>query len=391
MSLQNLRFRLKYPIPPRERKTVSKTKFSLRLALISLGLILSGFLMAVYAQCGLMGCKEAVPLLQGIPFAQYIFFYDHFPMWSQPFVLSLRLGVGLLQVFGGVYLLRRKAWALTVCRLLITGFTTLTMLNAYYPDYLIMASLVLYSLILLFLYHQNTENLCQTVQPVWAEGQNLPQTERSRLAVLWGCLEFIVGLSLVRFCLWDLSLDGITLNLPTNLDLSMVIVIPKAVFLFLSIMVTTAGILTLSFRPVGRMLSILFCVLGFIYACGFVFLGNRPRVLAAQIATISLIIFTLTITVIVFFLLTNPKVKDQFKIKPTDHPLSRLISILSFGVFCAGILFIVHYGIRQTPALFDRTLVREISGNVVQWEESIYKVKWQKTRRKVLNIYKRLR
>jgi len=375
----------------RKEGTLSKNKFSIRLALISLGFVLSGFFMAVYAQCGLMGYEEAVPLLRGIPFARYIFFYSHFPTWSLPFILSVRMGLGLLQVFGGIYLLRRKAWALTVCRLLMVGFTSLTMINPYYPDYLILASLVLYSLVLLFLYHQNTENLCQNVQPVWAEGQNYPQTERSRLAVLWGCLEFIVGLSLVRFCIWDLPLEGITLHLPTNLDLSMVIVIPKAVFLFLSIMVTTAGILTLSFRPVGRMLSILFCVLGFVYACGYVFLGTRPRDLTTQIATISLIIFTVAITVIVFFLLTNPKVKEQFKIRPSDHPLSRLLSILGFGVFCAGILFTAHSGIRQVPSLFDKSLVQEISKDVVQWEESIYKVKWQKTRRKILNIYKKLR
>ncbi len=369
---------------------MSKTKVSIRLALVSLGFVVSGFLMAVYAQCGLMGCEEAVPLLKGVPFSRYIFFYDRFPSWSLPFVLSLRLGVGLLQVFGGLYLLRRKTWALTVCRLLMVGFTTLTMLNPYYPDYLIIASLILYSLVLLFLYHQNTENLCRSVQPVWAEGQNFPQTERSRLAVLWGCLEFIVGLSLVRFCLWDLPLAGITLQLPTNLDLSMVIVIPKEVFLFLSIMVTTAGVLTLSFRPVGRMLSILFCILGFVYASGYVFLGDRPRDLTAQIITISLIIFTLVITVIVFFLLTNPKVKEQFRNGSDKHPLSRLLSILGFGVFCAGMLLVVHFGILKAPALFDRSLVRDISERVVQWKDSAYKAKWQRIRRKALNLYKKL-
>jgi hypothetical protein len=363
--------------------------FKRPVALIFYALVMffSGIIMMVYSGWALLDTAQTNSLIKDIPFHDALFFYYHFPLWVLSLVLPVRMGLAIIQIVAGISLLRLQLWALQVTRFFLIVFLTTTFLNPYYPDFLSNALIFFYACFLLYFFHPRLEGFCHHFSSKDTSTRTKPPLEKSRLAVLLGCLEILFGLGLLRFLLWEFSSSELAIEFTTSLNLAFNLVIPKSVLLLVTLIVFMTGILTLYFRPIGRMLNILLCIFAFILACAGVFFVSQPNSKSANLLLQGEIVIALFLSVIVFFLLTNPKVKIQFRGYQRSR-FGRLGGMIGFGIFCALVFQSIQISMQRYPQLFNSSAINKIASRSEQWDGSMYQKKWISVQKEGFNLYK---
>jgi hypothetical protein len=176
---------------------------------------------------------------------------------------------------------------------------------------------------------------------------------KSRLTVLFSSVELIASLLLFRISFWSLPSSGMTFISKIGNFLVLTITIPKIELLLLSIILFTAGILTLTYRPIGRMLNILLCFLGLLLGTFHLFFMSQPEHFGDKlhflIASTGLLIYCF----IFYFLLINPNVKEQFKKNADTSFAPRIVGLLTLGLFCFTLLLFLRITSSYFPNAYE--------------------------------------
>lgn len=267
-----------------------------------------------------------------------------------------------------------------VLRALTAGFMAVTVLNPFYPDYVAVAFLVWHSLFLYTLFHPNADNLLRH------GNRKSDLVQKSRLAILLGCFEMIFALGLLRVVLWMLSTPDFSFYFSTKIGLSFLVTVPKDACFMASLLMFLTGALTVTFRRMGRMLNILLCDIIFLTALAAIFLVDNSYLEIN--AVLYGIIGAIFLSVVVFFLLTNPAVKKQFESQAKGNVMVKFLGILLFGMFLTAAFQFSFWGKTLFPEFFDTTAIKGIVRDTKQWKDSVYNKYWNIFLRQILESYR---
>lgn len=338
----------------------------LGLIIISFFLIIKGILTSGVTISLLFNISPITNLIKNSSFLLTLFSYLILPKSLSNILLGFQCIISILAIIVGFSLLRHLVWALHTTRILIVLATCLLVVNPYYPGDLLLILTPLYTLFIFYLFHHKIKRLFYNIpDDIYLIDRNFM---KSRLVILFSCLEIIIGLLLLRGSLWNTSLDGLIVYSNTKLPFIFTITIPKVELILFSIVIFLAGILTIYYRPMGRMINIVLSIMGLVAGCFSVFLLKQPEIFMNKFLFLITTMFILIYSFIYYFLLTNPIVKEQFKQDSEINFAPRIMGLLYFGVFYFSLLLALRITSIYAPQIFDNSFLQQVEHTENLWK-----------------------
>lgn len=276
----------------------------------------------------------------------------------KPFLI-IHIILTSIELIIGINLFRKKVWCLYFSGAFFIFLTAFVAINPFYSEETILVSIPILALIIFYLYHHNVKIIFFDIPKDYMfVDRNLL---KSRLVVLLSCFEIVVSLLLIRIIMWNIPLEGISIASNSSLPFYFLIVIPKTELLLLSYIFLIAGILTINYRPAGRMINIVLSIIGLGAGTLAVFLINQPSFFIGKAFFLIVVVSTITISFIYYFLLVNPNVKTQFQKNADINFSPRIVGLLTFGVTCFMVLLFFNISLSYYPQIFDTSIPKQIA------------------------------
>lgn len=340
---------------------IAAKKRTLGITVFAAAMITSGLVMVIYCMTGLFKRDPIVSFISEFYFLQPLFWYFLFPKSIIPLLLSMRFILALSQIVIGILALHIKFEAIACSRWLILFGLLTAVINPFYPAGYIFLSLLIYGPLLFYLYYYRVENLFRKGVVEDDEGAVAgtaihdaagdPES-KSRFVLLVGITELILGFFLVRFSFWNIPITGWELLVPTRIGFEFSMMLPKALILFLGVLIITAGLRTIIYKPLGRILTIFLGFLAAIISVLCIIVINPAKLAGLKPFYGVLIVFLSVFTASCFVIMSNPKVKIQFT---SAGPLTFTGKMKRFGVVCLASFafsFIMHLVFETFPNFF---------------------------------------
>ncbi len=341
---------------------IAAKKRTIAITIFASTMITSGLVMAVYCILGLWKRDPIISFISEFYFLQPIFWYFLFPKSIIPLLLCMRFILALSQIVIGILALHIKFEAVACSRWLILFGLLTAVINPFYPAGYIFLSLLIYGPLFFYLYHYRVENLFRKGVVEDDEGAVVgtaihdvtgdPES-KSRFVLLVGITELILGFFLVRFSFWNIPMTGWEFPIPTRIGFEFSLMLPKAFILFLGVLLITAGLRTIVYKPLGRILTIFLGFLAAIISVLCIIVINPAKLAGLKPFYGAVIIFLSVFTASCFVIMSNPKVKMQFILK---GPLTFTGKLKRFGMAfsaCLVFSFVMNLVFETYPIFFS--------------------------------------
>ena len=358
-------------------------------------MIVSGVVMSYFCLFGLVNLPATFDFLEKTKILPVVFFYYHLPEYSIKAILCIRLSLAILQIVAGAMFWKTKCrkWSLYSFRFLTLFGIISAFINPFYADIVVILAIFGYVPFLYILYHPRTKELVlnefyrNTPEPLHPTLSVLEEEGKSRGVTIISIIEILIALGWLRMALWVIPISGLSLDLSTRFPvLSFSIAISKVSALSTLIAVLAAGILTLTFNPIGRLLTMFFS-LACLLMSSSVFLVDYSKTGLNQPLNFLYGIFIVVCSYIGWFLLKHPKVRGHFTQISQVNIFKKLLSAAAIIIFYFVIVWALHYAVHRFSSIFENTEIKQVAVKV-NTNPATSNAKWQELSEKFLYLYK---